>query len=139
MPCIHHGYLSVSQWATLCCKNTRVHPMRVVINHISDPRRRTYQTTSFKKVPDIRASAPSLTSILDIHDQFTRYFRRLPTTIGQSYSKAINMRPRKLNSITMVRRRPYTLKAIYVIFMTSSTTILSRLCSYPLVNWAVLG
>ena len=56
----------------------------------------------------------SITRIIEICDHFYRFYRRLPTTTGHSFSKVIKMRPMHLNAISVVIGKPSALNTLSV-------------------------
>ena len=135
----HRGCFPVRQWSTLCCNPLSVRNMRRVSTHISNPKRRTAYTTTLENVLDVRKSAPSLPRILNIRAPLFHDLRRLETTTGQSLPESVSLRPRYLKYVTVVSGRKYALNALSVPALESSTNILHRFLSSPLLHWDVLG
>ena len=102
-------------------------------NNVSYPKRITDYTTTLKKDPDVRASAPSLPRTLNTHAHFFYAFNRLATTDIKSSSKVFRVRPRDLKAIMVVNECSYDINALSIPTMGSSATILRRFFSSPFV------
>ena len=65
--------------------------MQGFIAQVLDQKSRATCTTAFKKVPNVRASAPSFLSIIDIRAHFSGALYKLPTTDRQSSPEAVKI------------------------------------------------
>ena len=113
--------------------------MRGVITHISDQNRKTACITSLNKVTGTRVICPSRPNILVIQAHFFCVFLRFLTTTGQSFSKAVRIRPRYFIDGTELSGRPYALKYRSVLSCISYIVIMCHFRCTPFVHCVVLG
>ena len=77
---IRRGFLSVGRQATLFWKLLRDRPMRGIITHVSNPKRRTIWTNTLENIFYIQMFTPPCHKILGILAHIFRTFLRFPTT-----------------------------------------------------------
>ena len=132
------GYLAISWRANLWWKLPSVLKKQGVTTHISKPKRRNLLTTTLNKFPDVRAFAHFHPIILDICYQFFLEFLGLATNTGQPLSMGLRIRPRYLNTATLVSGQPYAQNTASVPARTSSTASLRRFISATLPQRSAL-
>ena len=109
-----------------------------VATQVSTENIKTAYTMAKYNQPDVRAK-PYRPSILDRRAHICRPICIITMTSVQSSSFMVIICPRYQKDITISRRYPYTLKAVYDPAWVSSSKILSHFHSAPLLQRAGVG
>ena len=132
-----HRSLHISRFSTWSWNPPRNLSMQGVTTQVYVPKSSTDWTTALDKNPNTRVAAPSLMRIRVILCHTTRALVRFPTTTGQSSSAAEIARPKYLKEVAISRGHPYTLKALEVTALSSSSARRFLFISFPFLHCTV--
>ena len=111
--------------------------MQGVTTHVSAPKKDTDKTTALKKNPYTRGVTPYLMIILFNLRLTACLSTRFLTKAGQSSSAAEITCPKYLKEVTISRGSPYTLKALDVTALSSSSARRRHFCLAPFLHCVV--